>query len=233
MRTILLAALVLTLACGDSSDSNGNPAPLSATIFQLQNGDVDVGREVEVLAYISAISSDGSRVWLSDGQIATARTGIEVFRGNSPSALNLSVGDRVIVTGTLQEFGQGAGLTVTQLADPGFTLETAATLPITPVTGLSLNVITQDPIPGATANGEAYEGVMVQVEQVEVTSTSPFTLSDGANVFAASSQVIALNDPVGTCYETVTGIWNYDVNTDHWIIVPVTAGLVAGGTCDS
>jgi hypothetical protein len=230
MRQPLLVALALVAACGDSTDP-APPAPLAATIFDLQSQTVAAGRQVEVTAYITSISATGSRVWLSDALTTAAWMGIEVFRGNAPAALGLSVGDRVQVTGTFREFGAGTGLTVSQLSEPEFELVTPASGATVPLTGLDLANITLDPVPGASANGEPYEGVLIQAANLEVTATAPFTLSDGTTSFAASNLVIALNDPVGTCYATVTGIWNYDVNTDEWIVVPTVGGLVAGGTC--
>lgn len=230
MRYACLLALGLVLACG-SSDSTGSNPPTVTTIFELQSGGFASGAEVEVTAYITAISANGSRLWLSDAPAAGAWSGIEVFRGNNPPALGASVGDRVTATGTLQEFGAGSGLTVTQIASPEFEVVTPAAGGLTPVTGLNPAVITLDPVPGVVANGEAYEGVLVQLTNLEVTATAPFTLSDGTTSFTALGQIITLNDAVATCYASVTGIWSYDVSTDEWVIVPVAAGLVTGGSC--
>jgi hypothetical protein len=231
MRKSCLLVLALLAACGDS-DNGTDPLPLVVTTaFELQSGGVAVGRDVEVTAYIVAISTSGSRVWIADAPAAAAWSGLEVFRGNNPPALGASVGDRVTVTGRLQEFGAGSGLTVTQIASPDFELVSPAAGAPVPVAGLDLATITQDPVPGIVPNGEAYEGVLVELQDIEVTATAPTTYTDGTTAFGASDIALPLTDAVGTCYATVRGIWNYDVQSDEWIIVPVAGGLVAGGTC--
>jgi predicted extracellular nuclease len=228
MRKLLLfPAALLLAACGGDSNDPGDPEPVVATVLQIQSGLIETNL-VEVTARVMAVSQDGDRLWIADGLTAVAREGVEVLRGSGAGALAASVGDLVTVVGRVREFGQGAGLTVTQISDsPEITVVSAAAGPPVPITGLNPSVITMDPVIGASLNGELYEGVLVRLTDLEVTSTSPFTLSDGDVSFAAGAQVIPLNDPVGTCYQSVTGIWNYDVITDKWIIVPTVAGLVA------
>lgn len=225
-RPLGLALLVACagLACGDSNEP-GEEQPVVATVLDVQSG-LNASARVRITARVMAISSTGDRLWIADGLTAVGREGVEVFRGAGAGALAASVGDEVEVVGRVQEFGQGAGLTVTQIASPEITVLTPASSAPVPVTGLNLEVITMDPVLGASLNGELYEGVLVRLSNLEVTSTAPFTLSDGVTSFVAGTQVIALNDPVGTCYASVTGIWNYDVGTDEWFIIPSVAGLV-------
>lgn len=235
MRRVLsmsLVALALSVACSSGNDNTDDPLPEATTVFAIQSGDLDVGDNVVLTdVVIMAVSLSGDRVWVSDALAAAGRTGVEVYRGGGAPAFTLAVGAHVEVEGVVQEFGQGSGLTVTQIVSPEFTQVAPATGSPVPLTGLDPAIITQDPIAGVSAFGEAYEGVLIQLANLEVSGTSPFTLSDGTTTFGAGAQVVPLTDVLGTCYTTVTGIWNYDVATDEWIIVPVPAGLVAGGTC--
>lgn len=229
-RSLSFVGMLAVVACSDSNDA-GNPAPVATNVFAIQSGDLASGQRVAVTAYIMAIAAAGDRLWISDGIAAGPRTGVEVYRGGGAPAPTFAVGDRIEVEGTLREFGQGAGLTVTQIADPDITVITPAAAAPIPQAGLDPAVITLDPIAGVSANGEVYEGVLIQLTNLEITSTAPYTLSDGTTAFPAGQQVVTLSDPVGTCYASVTGIWNYDVASDDWLIVPTAGGLVSGGTC--
>jgi predicted extracellular nuclease len=228
-RPLGLAILVAGAACGDSNEP-GEAQPVVATVLDVQSG-LNASTRVRITARVMAISSAGDRVWIADALTAVGREGVEVFRGSGAGALAAAVGDQVEVVGQVQEFGQGAGLTVTQIASPEITVLSPATSAPVPVSGLNPAVITMDPVLGASLNGELYEGVLVRLSNLEVASTTPYTLTDGTTTFGAGQQIVTLNDPVGTCYATVTGIWNYDVSTDEWIIVPAAGGLVAGGSC--
>lgn len=226
-----LALLVLGAACSSSSDGGDEDTPVASTVFEIQSRTTPTGTLVSVEARVMAISANGDRVWISDALAASGISGVEVYRGPNPTPV-VAVGDEVEVIGEVQEFGQGSGLTVTQIASsPEFTILTPASGTPVPLTGLDPAVISLDPVPGASQNGEPYEGVLIRLTNLEVSSTTPFTLSDGTTSFGATSEIIALTDAVGTCYATVTGIWNYDVTSDQWVIVPTTAGLVSGGTC--
>lgn len=229
--TFMLLSLATGLACSDSSDP-GEELAVPASIFEIQSRTTPAGTLVQVEARVMAIAANGSRLWISDALAAAGITGVEVFRGAGAGALAVNVGDEVEVIGRVQEFGQGGGLTVTQIADdPEITVLTPASGAPVPLTGLDPASITLDPVPGAAQNGEPYEGVLIRLANLEVAGTAPYTLSDGTTTFGASQEIITMNDAAGTCYATVTGIWNYDVITDEWVIIPVPAGLVTGGTC--
>ena len=223
--------LVAGLACSDSSDDGGPETPLATTAFEIQSGDISDGQLVLITTYIMGISSAGDRVWVSDGLGASARAGVEVYRGSGAPAFTGAVGDRITVEGTVQEFSQGSGLTVTQIAEPTLTIVTPAAGAPIPITGLNPAIITLDPVAGISANGEAYEGVLIQLSNIKVASTAPYAYTDGTTTFGAGQEIVPLGDAVGTCYATLTGIWNYDVVADDWIIVPVVGGKVAGSSC--
>lgn len=229
--TIAAALLVAGLACSSDDGGSGPATPTSTTAFEIQIHDLPTGELVLFPGYIVAISSAGDRVWVSDAPAAAAWSGVELYRGASPGALGAVIGDRVTVEGTIQEFGQGGGLTMTQIADPEITILTPAAGTPAPVTGLDLATITQDPIAGISANGEPYEGVLVQLSNIKVAATAPYAYTDGTTTFGAGQQIVTLGDAIGTCYATVTGIWNYDAVADEWIIVPVVGGRVAGSSC--
>ncbi len=225
-RANLILSFLVSAAMGCGGSSGGGSTPVTATVHDLQTGVVTNGHEVILSdVVVMAISVASDRVWVSDGLTASARSGVEVYRGGNPGALGASVGDHIRVEGTLQEFGQGAGGTVTQVASPTVTLLSAATSAPVPVTGLNLASITQD------ATGEDYEGVLVTVTNVKVTATAPYTLGDGVTDFGVGEQVAPFVQTLGTCFATVTGIWNYDTSRDDWIIVPVAGGLVTGAGC--
>lgn len=229
---LLAFSLALLTACGDDSNDPGPPAPVPSSVFEIQSRSTPAGTRVVVEARVMAISSSGDRLWVSDALAAAGITGVEVFRGTGAGAMTAAVGDEIEIIGVVREFGQGAGLTVTQIAgSPEITVITPAAGAPVPLTGLDLASITLDPVPGAAQNGEAYEGVLIQLADLEIASVTPYTLTDGTTTFAVGEQIIGMSDPAGTCYATVTGIWNYDVVTDEWIIVPTVGGLVAGGTC--
>lgn len=229
MRKLLLAAALLLPACGGDSNDPGDPEPTVATVLQVQSREFAPPTVVRVTGYVMAVSIDRNRVWIADGLTAVGLEGVEVF---NPTPDNVTVGDRIEVVGKIQEFGGAASLTVTQIAgDPEITILTPAAGAPVPVTGLNPATITQDPVPGATLNGELYEGVLVRLTNIEVAEASPYVFSVGPVGFPATEQIIDITDPVGTCYASVTGIWNYDVTTGDWVIVPTVAGLVTGGTC--
>lgn len=225
-RLTLLAPLLLLAGAACGGSGGGTTTPVQATVHDIQTGTVTAGRQV-ILAdvVVMAISATGDRVWVSDALAASARSGVEVYRGSNPGALSAGVGDHIRVEGTVQEFGQGAGGTVTQVASPTIVGVSLATGAPAPVSGVDLAAITLN------TGGEDYEGVLVQLVNVKVAGTAPYTFTDGTTTFGAGQQVISLSDAVGTCYATLTGIWNYDVVADAWIIVPVPGGLVPGNSC--
>jgi hypothetical protein len=145
-------------------------------------------------------------IWVADSLAAAPNNGVFVFTGSTLAA-NLTIGATVRVQATIDEFDSTPpGETVTEVTGgtPVFVAAPGA-LP-TPV------VVAPGILSDIGAPGEAYEGVLVQVNTVKVTQS----LNDGKFELTANDNTkIVMDDEsfapptapaVGTCYGSVTGV---------------------------
>ncbi|MDX1508657.1 MAG: ExeM/NucH family extracellular endonuclease, partial [Woeseiaceae bacterium] len=188
MRTIALIAALATLllaACGGGSPaSNGAtpPAPGTTAISAIQGAGIAsplAGQTVTIEAIVTGDFQDNDadaandlggffvQAEMPDGDASTS-DGLFVFDGSTP-AVDVNVGDRVRVTGRVQEhFGE------TQLEAASVTVSGAGTIPPTdimlPAAGLVSNSDGEK-----IANFEMYEGMLVRFPQ-ELTITDLYRL---------------------------------------------------------
>ena len=98
------------------------------------------------------------------------------------------------------------------------------------------------PLPDATqtastlvdpTTGESYESVLVTLTNVKVNALGTEAnfgvgeLQQGATPFLSDDDVLRLDDPVNTCYATVTGIWTYQVFDDKYGLLPISTTVAA------
>lgn len=182
---------------------------------------------------ITALSADRRQLWVADDAVAAAGQGIFVSRGAAASALppEFVLGGVAELTGSPLEFDScPGGITLAEVDADSITLVGTDT-PV-PLSGVSVADL------ASASGGEAYEGVLVTISDVEVTSTGS---SDQLIVTDASAASIRMDDlawdyaaasyPVGTCFSTVTGVMGVDLVNDVRVILPRAASDVAVVTC--
>jgi len=207
---------------GDTDTDTDTDTDADADIFDIQQGLVDEDTLVEITGAVvtSPVSYNGEDFFIQDpagGQYS----GILVHNfDGANTAADVEVGDEVTVSGFYVEYFELSEITV---SDASYvTVTGTATVPA-PAVVSSTDVGTS----GSLA--EAYEGVLITVEDVEVT-----TAADGYGQFIVDSALMVDDmfftggspDPtVGTTYTSITGPLNY--NFDDFKIEPrTTADLV-------
>jgi predicted extracellular nuclease len=205
------------------------------SVYELQDeahpGHPAVGSAVTledvIITAIDRLGTSGG-LWVQE-QAGGPYSGIRVFPGSLPTT-DLAVGQHVTVRGTYEErYG------LTQVAATQITA-----LPLAPTV-----LAPADVDPAAVATGgpqaEAYEGVLVRVQNVTVTDANPDAPADhGEFVVTGGLRVdddlfVITPDPVvGDTFASLTGVLTYTF--DNVKLEPrVAADVVAGGgpvTCD-
>lgn len=223
-RGVLAGTLLLVAGCGGSN--TGPQAPVIATVQDVQTGVVATGTRVRLNGvYVMAVAANHLRVWLSDGATASANTGVEAYWGNTPPNFIPAIGSRVDITGLVEESSHGTGGTLTEITSPMMTLLPDNPVAVTPVSNLNIAALIQD------ATAEPYEGVLVTLTNLKVTGTVVVTLTDGTTTITAGQIFANPALTAGTCYASVTGIWDYTVLIHTWQLEPLANGFVDGGTC--
>ena len=175
-------------------------------------------------------------IWVADALVAAPSNGVFVFTGSTLAA-NLTIGATVSVQGTIDEFDIApAGMlpmgdTVTEVTGGTPVLVTApGTLP---------TAIVEDPavLSNIGAPGEAYEGVLVQVNTVKVTAAllnGQFELTtNNATKIVMDDEAFVSAPAVGTCYSSVTGVMHVQLTDNIRTINPREAGdFVVGTGCN-
>jgi hypothetical protein len=186
--------------------------------------------------FVTAIGFNKKNLWVSSNLVGGANEGIFVFRGTNAPVLdaNIVVGAKVNIIGKITENNNDMmGTTVTQIAPLALNFVAAPTAQPVPVmnqTAASLLV---------EATGEPYEGVLVTLSNVKVTTigtTANFFVSDVAQKVATTNTSFKADDDIyrmvaanmGVCYSSVTGIWTYSVFDNAYIFMPRAAA--GGGT---
>lgn len=145
-------------------DANPNGGACPASIYAINDGSVSVGSLILVQdAVVSGAGTDGFFIQVPEE--AASYNGPD-FSGLFVFARDLMPvpqrGDRVTVQGTVAEFRGG-----TQLTDPTLTVVSMGDDPA-PID------VTEADLLRTGAKGEAYEGVLVRVDNVEVSDVSSF-----------------------------------------------------------
>ncbi|HEY4175905.1 MAG TPA: hypothetical protein VGM90_03705 [Kofleriaceae bacterium] len=233
--------LVLPTDMASTTGGGTGCAPLTqATIPQIQAGTA-TGSVQLTDVYVSAVSANKKNYWVSQSLTAAANQGVYVFRCSlgtagtgcdSTSALDASItpGAKVSLIADVVEFNNSTGTgTLTELKGPSITAMTASAASPTPVTGQLVAPLLVD------ATGEPYESVLVTLTNVKVTANAAGTADlaqfPANTAFKATPDIFVLPDAVGTCYASISGIWNYDFFNDRFAFLPSAAGTT-GGTCN-
>ncbi len=168
---------------GDTGTADAGTAPV-VTVFQIQDpdavGHVLLGARVRVvgaqIAAVDAFEENGagmgnvSDVWIAD-PAGGPFSGVHVYmpaHTTCAGRTSLAIGDTVDVEGTIQEFAvpsDGSGRTVTQLIGGTVSCTAAGT-----GTGPSASRIADPATLTADATAEAWEGVLVEISDVEATA---------------------------------------------------------------
>jgi hypothetical protein len=214
----------------------------TTTIADIQMG-VSMGNVSVATAYVTARDDGGSNrgIWVADALAGGAYNGIYVYVGSGSPTVDpaYAIGAQVSVTGTVSEldFSVGVGDTLTQISNPTITVLAAAGNAPTPDASAPITTL------NSLASGEAYEGVLVQLSNLEVVA-SDLTFGRVRMVDTSGNEIQVDNEAhnytqgsfvMGTCYATITGVMSvfFDATGDIRTINPTGAGdIVTGGTCN-
>lgn len=202
----------------------GCPVPPGTTVEAIQTGTVAVGTAVQLNnVYVTGRSFNGRHVWVADALQAAPNKGVYVFRGSSPALpADVVVGARVNVTGEVAEFaGTDGGDSVTEVAFAIVTVTAPPAGPTLPVTGVTVPTLL------AMGTGEPYEGVLVKLDNIKVTTaldpnSGQRTMTAGATTFVADDDLFRLAEANDTSYCSIVGIWHYNAfpGDNRYVFLP-------------
>ena len=233
--------------CGDGIDNDGNgfkdcgdnaciPAVSSCrtltTINAIQTAATAPTGGIELQdVYVAAISKNKKNMWVQSSLTAAPNEGVYVF-GPGNNLDGFAIGSRVDIIGTVTEFNDSTGTdTLTEVKALSVTAGTAGVGAVVPVTGTA-----------ASAMSETYEGVLVRLTNVKVTTVGTTTTGGtfgvgaatqypAATVFKTDDDIFLLNT-ANACYATIDGIWTYLPYNDAYGFLPLAAGVTTGGNCN-
>lgn len=250
-------------ACGDEVDNDANgfadcadnncasvaECTTDTTVTMIQMGMVDVDSNVNLTnLVVTAVDDIGTTnnpdsnkgFWAADAAQGAAYNGIYVYTNTAVPA-GVVIGATVNVSGQYTEFDLGTGGnppvgdTLSEIeADVANVTVLVPTATPAPLTGIALDTLKD------ISNGEQYEGVLVQIANVELTATASgdrltFTDTNGQTIVVDDDafNYAAADFTIGTCYATVTGVMSLNIFDDERRLMPRDADdLVTGGTCD-
>lgn len=229
---------ILPRMVGDIVPGGTNcPVPPGTTIEAIQTGTVPDGTQVTLNnVYVTGRSFNGRHIWVADALQAAPNKGVYVFRGSSPALpADIVVGAKVNVSGEVDEFaGSDGGESVTEVSFATVTLVAAPAGPTVPVSGVTVPTLLD------AATGEPYEGVLVKLENVKVTTaldatSGQRTMQAGATTFIADDDMFRLTEATNTCYRSIVGIWHYNAfpTDNRYVFLPRSQADVdtVGGVC--
>lgn len=233
---------ILPRAVGDIVPGGTScPVPPGTTVEAIQTGVVPVNTNVTLNnVYVTGRSFNGKHIWVADALQAAPNHGVYVFRGGNAPALpaDIVVGAKVNVTGQVQEFtGNDGGDSVTEVSFATVVLVAPPAGPTVPVTGVTVPALLD------ATTGEPYEGVLVKLENVKLTSAPDATsgqsmMQAGTTTFIADDDMFRFRpaDAVGTCYRSIVGIWHYNAfpTDNRYVFLPRSEADLDtnGGTCN-
>lgn len=204
-RNILCAILIVLLSgCNllsliDPENDPTDDGPLLTTINGIRNGNVDIESEITIEdAVITSLIGNGIRYFFVQDTTISENAGLLVFK-NSADSLTLAVGDKVTITGVYKEYNGQTEIVVDSVNC--ITQTGTSSLP----SAQDISSCTQEEF-------ELYEGMIVEMYNVEVTS------NDSNNkVFELSNKILVddmMYSPyplpaVGTQINQITGILHY------------------------
>ncbi len=223
--------------CMDNGCIIGDSACRTATTISAVRAATPTGAVELQNVYVTAIGRTKFDLWVSSSLTAAPNEGIYV-RATGVPALDSSivVGAKVNVIGKVTEFNNDAtGDPLTQISRLSLTLVAAPTVPPTPVLGQTVASLL------VPATGEPYEGVLVTLTNVKITTvgdSTAFYVSDlsqkttVSTAFKADDDVARMLPAEATkCYSTITGIWSYSVFDNRYLFFP-RATTIAGTVLD-
>lgn len=157
-------------------------------------------------AYVTGLRPANAGFWIETGSQGP-NTGLAVFGGGPPA---LAVGDVIDVTGVYVEF-----FGLAQLTGPSVTVvSSGAALPFDPLVVAPAAVATGGPM------AEAYESMLLQVNDVVITTQNPdapedfdeFELTGGLRVNDINFVDLDNSCPVGSSFTSLVGNLNYSFN---------------------
>ncbi|HLU68541.1 MAG TPA: hypothetical protein VKZ63_19805 [Kofleriaceae bacterium] len=236
---------------GDCADFSCQAAVVECTadtqVSAIQGGAVAENSRVRLAdVVVTGRSYNGKRFWVQEqGDQTEPGTGIYVYRPGSAEVLPdaVQVGATLTLEANVDEYYSGcSGNAFTQLTFAEIVDGPTGSGPgPEPLTGVSLATLASD------TEGEPYEGVLVTIEDVEVTEVHDglpvnleFTVSDGSGTLVVDDDIYRYTEvAVGQCL-TITGIMHYntfDNSADgglppHITIEPRSAGeIVTSNGC--
>jgi hypothetical protein len=224
----------------DDLVAGGNDCnPMVDSIKALQEASTEPELVKLTDVYVSAVAYNKKNLWVSSSMAAGPDTGVYVFRGTgmSTTALPTDVvaGAKVTIYGSGAEFdGQNGGDTLTQVTSPSINVMAPPSGQVAAVTGKTVSELL------VPSTGEAYEGVLVTLTNVKVTTVGTMGnnfISDlaqypGNVAFKADNdiyQVVA--GDANKCFASITGIWTYNAFDDQYQFLPRAVGT-GTGTCN-
>ena len=195
-------------ACPDDPNPNGMACPV--TVYAIKDGSIPEGTPAAVQSVVvTAVSDYGFFVQVPESSpeyAGVVNSGLFVYLTSNPSVAVPSRGDIVSVSGSV-------GVYFSQIQ-----LDYVTSITVTGSASIAPTFI-DDPSSIATSGGEHmdYEGVLVRVENVEVSDTSPapghsnhdttgeFLVTGGLRI-SDYLYAISPTPAVGTSYNSITGV---------------------------
>lgn len=216
-------------ACDDCEDSNPGFLACATTIEALADEShpdhPPEGATVTIIgAYVTAVRAEDAGFWVETGS-QQPYTGLAVFSGGTQPALQ--VGDVVTVTGVYEEY-----FGLAELGSPTVTiLETGSPLPFAPLVVDPTDIATGGPA------AEMYEAMLLQVDDVAITTVNP-DAPDDFDEFAVTGD-LRINDfnfadldntcPLDSGFTSIVGTLDYSF--DNTKLEPRDAADVAWTDC--
>jgi len=227
--------------CMDNGCVLGDPACRAQTTIAAVQATTPMGYVELTDVYVTAIAFNKKNFWVSSSLASAANEGIYVFRGTGSGVPNLAsnivVGAKVSIIGKVIENNNDMmGSTVTQIQPLAVNFVAAPTAQPVAVMGQTVASLLTD------STGEPYEGVLVTLTNVKVTTIGTdmnFYVSNLAQKVGTTDTNFKSDDDIyrmvaanmGVCYSSITGIWSYSVFENAYIFLP-RATAVSGNTID-
>jgi hypothetical protein len=230
----LAVAVATSALAGTGIFRNGFEALVPRTVQDVQQG-AATGVVYLPGRVVTARSADGKHLWIADANAAAAFQGVYVFRGVGAAALGAEFvpGARVDVLGDVSEFDAAPpGDTLTQIANAGLVLAGPPQGAPQPLVFASVAQL------ASIAEGEAWEGVLVQATNLRVSAVLSgnrvVVLDNGGNMIVIDDDAGSIGAPfVGTCYASVTGVMHLNtVDNERRLLPRGPSDATTGNGCN-